>query len=254
MTLRDRKGFLVQSNVFILFSSNKHCTGTREVKTKTQKTKHKHYSIFTKQWNVTKQTGFIKHWPITKHYHFTNHISRRTKKKSSTKRAKTLRRFTKHTFTRLYDFTFPEKHMTRVSVVVGAREINHSPSSLSKYVVVKCCRVCDFELWEKLYLWNGLFCKVAVFYEMFCFVKCHCLMSLFLLFLSQLDDGKEYQYTPPTQLPIRPPYEQACHLRRNNLLSREDAPSNQSQDETELPAKSTLPKWLLLTGGKEPEK
>uniref|UniRef100_A0A3B4A3W5 Putative tRNA (cytidine(32)/guanosine(34)-2'-O)-methyltransferase n=1 Tax=Periophthalmus magnuspinnatus TaxID=409849 RepID=A0A3B4A3W5_9GOBI len=39
----------------------------------------------------------------------------------------------------------------------------------------------------------------------------------------QLDDSKEYQYTPPTQLPIQPPYQQACHLRRNNLLSKEDA-------------------------------
>ncbi|XP_044050036.1 putative tRNA (cytidine(32)/guanosine(34)-2'-O)-methyltransferase isoform X4 [Siniperca chuatsi] len=52
----------------------------------------------------------------------------------------------------------------------------------------------------------------------------------------QLDAGKPYQYTPPTQPPIRPPYQQACHLRKNNLLSREDALSNspkQSQDETE---------------------
>lgn len=227
--------------------------GNREVKTKTQKNKHKYYSIFTKQWNVTKQTGFIKHWPITKHYHFTNHISRRTKKIFHKTRQNT-KTFHKAHFYKTLRFYFSRKNMTRVSVVVGAKEINQSPSSLSKYVVVKCCRVCEFELWEKLYLWNGLFCKVAVFYEMFCFVKCHCLMSLFLLFLSQLDDGKEYQYTPPTQLPIRPPYEQACHLRRNNLLSREDAPSNQSQDETELPTKSTLPKWLLLTGGKEPEK
>ncbi|TNN43083.1 putative tRNA (cytidine(32)/guanosine(34)-2'-O)-methyltransferase [Liparis tanakae] len=38
----------------------------------------------------------------------------------------------------------------------------------------------------------------------------------------QLDAGKQYQYTPPTQPPIRPPYQQACHLRKNNLLSRED--------------------------------
>lgn len=38
----------------------------------------------------------------------------------------------------------------------------------------------------------------------------------------QLDAGKQYQYTPPTQPPICPPYQQACHLRKNNLLSRED--------------------------------
>nr|XP_020449161.1 putative tRNA (cytidine(32)/guanosine(34)-2'-O)-methyltransferase [Monopterus albus]XP_020449162.1 putative tRNA (cytidine(32)/guanosine(34)-2'-O)-methyltransferase [Monopterus albus]XP_020449163.1 putative tRNA (cytidine(32)/guanosine(34)-2'-O)-methyltransferase [Monopterus albus] len=41
----------------------------------------------------------------------------------------------------------------------------------------------------------------------------------------QLDAGKDYQYTPPTQPPICPPYQQACHLRKNNLLSREDTPS-----------------------------
>uniref|UniRef100_A0A4W6BK55 Putative tRNA (cytidine(32)/guanosine(34)-2'-O)-methyltransferase n=1 Tax=Lates calcarifer TaxID=8187 RepID=A0A4W6BK55_LATCA len=58
----------------------------------------------------------------------------------------------------------------------------------------------------------------------------------------QLDDGKQYQYTPPTQPPICPPYQQACHLRKNNLLSREDAPSacpSQSPHEPEPPAEST---------------
>lgn len=52
----------------------------------------------------------------------------------------------------------------------------------------------------------------------------------------QLDDSKEYQYTPPTQPPIQPPYQQACHLRKNNLLSKEDAPSassSQNQDPAE---------------------
>ncbi|CAB1452421.1 unnamed protein product [Pleuronectes platessa] len=52
----------------------------------------------------------------------------------------------------------------------------------------------------------------------------------------QLDTDKQYQYTPPTQPPICPPYQQACHLRKNNMLSKEDAPSvspNQSRDETE---------------------
>lgn len=57
-----------------------------------------------------------------------------------------------------------------------------------------------------------------------------------VLLFPQLDPGKQYQYTPPTQPPIRPPYEQACHLRKNNLLSREDAVSScpsQSGDEVE---------------------
>uniref|UniRef100_A0A3Q3XFY8 Putative tRNA (cytidine(32)/guanosine(34)-2'-O)-methyltransferase n=1 Tax=Mola mola TaxID=94237 RepID=A0A3Q3XFY8_MOLML len=57
----------------------------------------------------------------------------------------------------------------------------------------------------------------------------------------QLDAGKQYRYTPPTQPPIRPPYEQACHLRKNNLLSREDAPSSrpsQCGDEAQPQAES----------------
>ncbi|KAM9814918.1 putative tRNA (cytidine(32)/guanosine(34)-2'-O)-methyltransferase isoform X1 [Syngnathus typhle] len=40
----------------------------------------------------------------------------------------------------------------------------------------------------------------------------------------QLDASKAYQYTPPTQPPISPPYQQACHLRKNNLLSKEEPP------------------------------
>lgn len=45
----------------------------------------------------------------------------------------------------------------------------------------------------------------------------------------QLEAGKQYEYTPPTQPPIRPPYEQACHLRKNNLLSREEAESPETR-------------------------
>uniref|UniRef100_A0A8C4Z2Q7 Putative tRNA (cytidine(32)/guanosine(34)-2'-O)-methyltransferase n=1 Tax=Gadus morhua TaxID=8049 RepID=A0A8C4Z2Q7_GADMO len=39
----------------------------------------------------------------------------------------------------------------------------------------------------------------------------------------QLDASQEYRYTPPTQPPIEPPYQQACLLRRNNLLAKEDS-------------------------------
>lgn len=56
----------------------------------------------------------------------------------------------------------------------------------------------------------------------------------------QLDAGKQYQYTPPTQPPIRPPYQEACHLKKNNLLSREDAAAagpRQNQDEAAAPNK-----------------
>uniref|UniRef100_A0A3B4A3E6 Putative tRNA (cytidine(32)/guanosine(34)-2'-O)-methyltransferase n=1 Tax=Periophthalmus magnuspinnatus TaxID=409849 RepID=A0A3B4A3E6_9GOBI len=56
----------------------------------------------------------------------------------------------------------------------------------------------------------------------------------------QLDDSKEYQYTPPTQLPIQPPYQQACHLRRNNLLSKEDAPSASNNNPD---SEKTTPGW-----------
>uniref|UniRef100_A0A665U5V7 Putative tRNA (cytidine(32)/guanosine(34)-2'-O)-methyltransferase n=1 Tax=Echeneis naucrates TaxID=173247 RepID=A0A665U5V7_ECHNA len=63
----------------------------------------------------------------------------------------------------------------------------------------------------------------------------------------QLDADKQYQYTPPTQPPICPPYQEACKLRKNNLLSREDTPSvcpTQSQDEPEPPdAKATSPRY-----------
>ncbi|XP_078067748.1 tRNA (cytidine(32)/guanosine(34)-2'-O)-methyltransferase [Mustelus asterias] len=41
----------------------------------------------------------------------------------------------------------------------------------------------------------------------------------------QLDPAQEYTYTPPTQPPIRPPYQQACLLKRSNLLAKEQAPS-----------------------------
>uniref|UniRef100_A0A8C6LS72 Putative tRNA (cytidine(32)/guanosine(34)-2'-O)-methyltransferase n=5 Tax=Nothobranchius TaxID=28779 RepID=A0A8C6LS72_NOTFU len=46
----------------------------------------------------------------------------------------------------------------------------------------------------------------------------------------QIDGGKQYQYTPPTQPPICPPYQEACQLRKNNLLSREDDSSVRPKD------------------------
>ncbi|XP_059805493.1 putative tRNA (cytidine(32)/guanosine(34)-2'-O)-methyltransferase isoform X2 [Hypanus sabinus] len=35
----------------------------------------------------------------------------------------------------------------------------------------------------------------------------------------QLEPGQEYTYTPPAQPPIRPPYQEACYLKKNNLLA-----------------------------------
>ncbi len=53
---------------------------------------------------------------------------------------------------------------------------------------------------------------------------------MFCFILKQLDSSKEYQYLPPTQPPIRPPYQQACQLRKNNLLAKEDSPSGALDD------------------------
>ncbi|XP_030403191.1 putative tRNA (cytidine(32)/guanosine(34)-2'-O)-methyltransferase isoform X3 [Gopherus evgoodei] len=41
----------------------------------------------------------------------------------------------------------------------------------------------------------------------------------------QLAPGKEYSYVPPTQPPICPPYQEACFLKRNNLLAKEPGPA-----------------------------
>ncbi|XP_075041661.1 tRNA (cytidine(32)/guanosine(34)-2'-O)-methyltransferase [Mixophyes fleayi] len=41
----------------------------------------------------------------------------------------------------------------------------------------------------------------------------------------QLDTGKEYCYMSPNQPPIHPPYEEACFLKKNNLLAKERPPS-----------------------------
>lgn len=41
-----------------------------------------------------------------------------------------------------------------------------------------------------------------------------------------LEDGSEYKYTPPTQPPISPPYQEACTLKKKGRLAKE----NRSQD------------------------
>ncbi|XP_043936243.1 putative tRNA (cytidine(32)/guanosine(34)-2'-O)-methyltransferase isoform X2 [Protopterus annectens] len=40
----------------------------------------------------------------------------------------------------------------------------------------------------------------------------------------QLEPGKQYTYVPPTQPPIHPPYQEACFLKKNNLLAKEKTP------------------------------
>uniref|UniRef100_A0A674BR50 Putative tRNA (cytidine(32)/guanosine(34)-2'-O)-methyltransferase n=1 Tax=Salmo trutta TaxID=8032 RepID=A0A674BR50_SALTR len=61
----------------------------------------------------------------------------------------------------------------------------------------------------------------TVMLPMFLMFQLHIILSCYTL----LDASKEYKYTPPTQPPIRPPYQQACQLRKNNLLAKEDSPS-----------------------------
>ena len=39
------------------------------------------------------------------------------------------------------------------------------------------------------------------------------------VFFPQLD-GKEYEYHPPTQSPINPPYQEACQLKRTDQLAK----------------------------------
>ncbi|KAM3843622.1 tRNA (cytidine(32)/guanosine(34)-2'-O)-methyltransferase isoform 2-T2 [Vipera latastei] len=43
----------------------------------------------------------------------------------------------------------------------------------------------------------------------------------------QLDPEKEYTYVPPTQPPIHPAYEEACFLKKHNLLTKEQGPQPQ---------------------------
>lgn len=39
-----------------------------------------------------------------------------------------------------------------------------------------------------------------------------------------LEDGSEYKYTPPTQPPIAPPYQEACRLKKHGQLAKELLP------------------------------
>uniref|UniRef100_A0A452TQV3 FtsJ RNA 2'-O-methyltransferase 1 n=1 Tax=Ursus maritimus TaxID=29073 RepID=A0A452TQV3_URSMA len=41
-----------------------------------------------------------------------------------------------------------------------------------------------------------------------------------------LEDGSEYKYTPPTQPPISPPYQEACTLKKKGRLAKEIRPQD----------------------------
>ncbi|XP_053227200.1 putative tRNA (cytidine(32)/guanosine(34)-2'-O)-methyltransferase isoform X3 [Podarcis raffonei] len=46
----------------------------------------------------------------------------------------------------------------------------------------------------------------------------------------KLDPEKKYTYVPPTQPPICPPYEEACFLKKHNLLTKEQVPQPQQEN------------------------
>ncbi|XP_053526568.1 putative tRNA (cytidine(32)/guanosine(34)-2'-O)-methyltransferase isoform X2 [Artibeus jamaicensis] len=54
-----------------------------------------------------------------------------------------------------------------------------------------------------------------------------------------LEDGSEYKYTPPTQPPISPPYQEACSLKKKGRLAKEIRPQDCPIDTMD-----TLPKPL----------
>ena len=78
---------------------------------------------------------------------------------------------------------------------------------------------------EKLFQFCLSFCKQYIIDKKALFLWRSKKYWQLIYFASQLDGTKEYHYTPPTQPPICPPYQQACHLRKNNLLATEDSPS-----------------------------
>lgn len=55
----------------------------------------------------------------------------------------------------------------------------------------------------------------------------------------QLEDGSEYKYTPPTQPPISPPYQEACSLKKKGRLAKEIRP-----EDCPISTMDTLPKPL----------
>lgn len=74
-------------------------------------------------------------------------------------------------------------------------------------------------------------------------------LFMFCFILKQLDSSKEYQYLPPTQPPIRPPYQQACQLRKNNLLAKEDSPSGALDDSLSALDLKTSPDTNMVSPG-----
>ena len=52
-------------------------------------------------------------------------------------------------------------------------------------------------------------------------------------------DGKEYEYHPPTQSPINPPYQEACQLKRTDQLAKPFGDVSKQTDNAEQLAKAS---------------
>ncbi|KAH0519819.1 tRNA (cytidine(32)/guanosine(34)-2'-O)-methyltransferase, partial [Microtus ochrogaster] len=66
-----------------------------------------------------------------------------------------------------------------------------------------------------------------------------------------LEDGSEYKYTPPTQPPIAPPYQEACKLKKNGQLAKESLPKECSINKVDnLPQPLTVPQGHTLLSPK----
>ncbi|KAG8506959.1 putative tRNA (cytidine(32)/guanosine(34)-2'-O)-methyltransferase, partial [Galemys pyrenaicus] len=64
-----------------------------------------------------------------------------------------------------------------------------------------------------------------------------------------LEDGSEYKYTPPTQPPISPPYQEACTLKKKGRLAKEIRPQDCpiSTADTLTQSLTSPPRHTLLT-------
>lgn len=62
-----------------------------------------------------------------------------------------------------------------------------------------------------------------------------------------LDDGSEYKYTPPTQPPIAPPYQEACRLKKHGQLAKELLPQECCSS-----GGDQLPQPLAISQGQTP--
>ncbi|ERE65646.1 putative ribosomal RNA methyltransferase 1-like protein [Cricetulus griseus] len=69
-----------------------------------------------------------------------------------------------------------------------------------------------------------------------------------------LEDGSEYKYTPPTQPPISPPYQEACRLKKNGQLAKELLPQECSIGRVDkLPQPLIVPQCHTVLAPKQVE-